>query len=70
MEDVADLYHRKTAGEFRDGVLAGVTLKLDGLVEIIDKFPEPQANDRERGDTWGEWPLSEESEIGITTHRS
>ena len=65
MEDVADLYYRKTAGEFHNEMWAGVTLKLDGLVEIIDRFPEPQARD-----TWGEWPLSEESEIGITTYRS
>ena len=52
MEGVTDLYHRETAGEFRDEMWAGVTLKLDGLVEIIDRFPEPQANGRERGDTW------------------
>jgi hypothetical protein len=29
---------------------AGVTLELDALVKVIDGFPEPQANDQERGE--------------------
>jgi len=27
-----------------------ITLELDALVEIVDGFPEPQANDQKRGD--------------------
>lgn len=50
MEGVTGPYHRETVGEFHDEMWAGVNLKLDGLVEIIGGFPEPQANDQERGE--------------------
>ena len=48
MEGVTDPYHHETVGKFHDEMWAGITLELNALVEVIDGFPEPQANDQER----------------------
>ena len=53
MEDVADPYHGETIRKASDQMCAIVTLELDTLVEIINGFSEPQADDQERGDTCG-----------------
>jgi hypothetical protein len=50
MEDITDPYHGETIGKASDQMCAIVTLELDALVEIINGFSEPQANDQERGD--------------------
>ena len=47
MECVTDPYHRETVGKLRDEMWAGVTLELDALIEVINSFSEPQANDQE-----------------------
>ena len=51
MEGVTDPYHSETVRKFRDETWVGIALELDNLVEVIDGFPERQANDQERGDT-------------------
>ena len=51
MERVTDQYHRKAVGKSRHQVWGGITFELNALVEIVDGFPEPQADNQERGDT-------------------
>ena len=49
MKGVTDPYHHETVRKFHD--VGWYPLKLDAVVEVTDGFPEPQANDQERGDT-------------------
>ena len=51
MERVTDPYHRKAVGKSRHNVWGGITLELNAPIEIVDGFPEPQADNQERGDT-------------------
>ena len=51
MERVTDPYYRKAVGKPRHRVWSGITLELNALIEIVDGFPEPQADNQERGDT-------------------
>lgn len=51
VESVTDPHHRETVRECRHQVWGVITLELDALVEIIDGFSKPQANDQKRGDS-------------------
>jgi len=51
MKGVTNPHHRETVGKLRDQMWSISTLELDALVEVIDRFSEPQANDQERGET-------------------
>ena len=51
MERVTDPYHRKAVGKSRHQVWGGITSEPNALIEIVDGFPEPQADNQERGDT-------------------
>ena len=45
MEGVANPYHRETVGNPRNQMRSIGTFEFDALVEIIDGFPKPHAND-------------------------
>jgi hypothetical protein len=62
MESVPDPYHRETVRERSHEMWTTITLELNALVEIVDGFPEPQANDQKRGDTCGEGEDSHQRE--------
>jgi len=48
MESVTNPHHRETVGKFRNQMWTVSTLEFDALVEVIDGFSKPQANDQER----------------------
>lgn len=47
MERVTDPHHRETVGKFRNQVWSIDALELNGLIEIVDGFSKPHANDQE-----------------------
>ena len=51
MKSVSDPDHGETVGKSGHHMWAIVTLELDSLIEIIDGFSEPQADDQKRGNT-------------------
>ena len=50
MEGVTDPYHRKTVGNLCNQMRSVGTLEFNALIEIINAFPKPHANDQKRGD--------------------
>jgi len=50
MEGVTDPYHCETVGKSRNQVWSIGALELDALVEVIDGFSKPHADDQERGE--------------------
>lgn len=50
MEGVTDPYHRETVRKLRNQMWPVGTLELNALVEIVNGFPKPHANDQKRGD--------------------
>ena len=66
MEGISDPYHRETVGNLRNQMWSVGTLEFNALIEIINGFTKPHANDQKRGDACGDSFQSKVVEVGVS----